>query len=79
MSNDYNYTFNSLGSVGAIVLLNYMTIPVIEKSSIIFLHFSSLLGILFINRQYFSNFKESMSNVKPDITFKLKDVATSKP
>lgn len=56
MFDSYNYTFNSLGSIGSIILLGYITIPSIEKPTIFALHFFSLLGIVFINYQYVNNF-----------------------
>ena len=40
MTDFYNFTFNSLGSIGAILLLNLFSIPHIEKSSVFFLNIS---------------------------------------
>ena len=56
-SDSFNYTFQSLGSIGAIILLGYMVLPYIEKYSVICLFVGSLLGILTINYKYFQNFK----------------------
>ena len=52
MTDFYNFTFNSLGSIGAILLLNLFSIPHIEKSSVFFLNISSLMCIVCINSQY---------------------------
>ena len=56
MTDFYNYTFNSLGSIGAILLLNYISMPNIEKSGVLYLNVSSLVCIIFINCQYFINY-----------------------
>lgn len=52
MFDSYNFTFNSLGSIGAIVLLNYITIPHLEKTSIAAVNYFSTFGIIFITYQY---------------------------
>jgi hypothetical protein len=57
LSDSYNYTFHSLGSIGSIVLLGYMVLPSIDNYSVVFMHFVSLLGIMTINQKYFDNFK----------------------
>jgi hypothetical protein len=66
-SDSYNYTFHSLGSIGAIILLGYIVLPSIEKYSIMYLHFTSLLGIMTINQNYFQNFKFVHFFIKDDI------------
>ena len=55
-SDSYNYTFQSMGSIGAIVLLNYIILPSLEKQSAIYFHYASLFGIVVINIKYFNNF-----------------------
>ena len=57
---NYNYTFNSLGSISAIVLLNFITMPLIDKASVLIMHLGSLFGIMFISHQYFSYFRNSI-------------------
>ena len=59
ISDSFNYTFNSLGTIFSIVLLNYFYIQIIEKTMIIYLHFGSLFSILFITNQYYLHFKKN--------------------
>ena len=51
-SDSYNYTFNSMGSVLAIIILAYILQDSIDKSMIIYLHTSSMFGIIYINYKY---------------------------
>ncbi len=55
-SDSYNYTFQYMGSIGAIVLLNYIILPSLKKQSAIYFHYASLFGIVVINIKYFNNF-----------------------
>ena len=59
VSDSYNYTFQSLGSIGAIVLLNYIIIQSFEKQALIHFHYISLFGIIAINMKYYNNFNKT--------------------
>ena len=62
-SDSYNYTFNSMGSVLAIIILAYILQDSIDKSMIIYLHTSSMFGIIYINYKYYTRF-DSVATIK---------------
>lgn len=59
-SESYNYTFNSLGSIYAIVVLAYILQSTMDKNDIIYLHVGSLIGIVVISHKYFTNFDKTV-------------------
>lgn len=59
-SESYNYTFHSLGTVYAIVILAYVLQSMMDKSMIIYLHVGSLIGIVVISHKYFTNFDKTV-------------------
>ena len=55
-SESYNYTFNSMGSIGVIFILYCMAI-MMDKTVIVFVHIGSLVSIVIINNMYCANFR----------------------
>jgi hypothetical protein len=49
----YNYIINSLGSITAIVILDYLMIPYIDKSELLILNCTSVAGIAIISVTFF--------------------------
>lgn len=58
-SDSYNYTFNLQGSILGILILSIITELLIDKSQVIIVYFSSITGIIIINRFYYSNFRSN--------------------
>jgi hypothetical protein len=52
----YNYTFNSMGSIGTILLLNLIVSYKLDQFLAYGFHFGSLIGIIIINKEYYKNF-----------------------
>ena len=55
----WNYTFHSMGSLGTILLLNWITNHTCDKSFTIYtcaFQYTSLIGIIFITSKYFDNY-----------------------
>jgi hypothetical protein len=80
-SDSFNYTFNSMGSILGIILLNCILVSYAEKYAIIFLHVGSLIGIVIINRDYYNNYKSNhylMTN-DPNFTAEVIENSTFKP
>ena len=62
----WNYTFHSMGSLGTILLLNYMTNYTCEQSSVLLAYsfrFTSLIGIIYISNKYFDNYVTNFQRV----------------
>ena len=59
ISESYNYTFNSLGTIASILLLNYYYIQIIEKVFFVYIYAGSLFSILFISRLYYIHFDKN--------------------
>lgn len=58
-SDSWNYTFHSMGSLGTILLLNFITSYTCDKSSVLLIYsfqFTSLIGIIYISNKYFDNY-----------------------
>ena len=55
----YNYTFNSLGTIGAILLMNFYVTSNIEKEYITPFHFSTLICIFLMYRNYNFHFDKT--------------------
>jgi hypothetical protein len=64
VSDSYNYTFNSLGTIFSILLLNYFSIHTIEKTFVIYVYTGSLFSILFISTQYYMHFDKNHIKIK---------------
>ena len=58
-SDSYNYTFNLQGSILGILILSIITELLIDKLQVIIVYFSSITGIIIINRFYYSNFRSN--------------------
>lgn len=59
VSETYNYTFNSLGTIGSIILLNYIATPSIKTFDVTFFHIGSLIGIIIVSNNYFKYFEST--------------------
>ena len=54
-SESYNYTFNTMGSIGVIFLLFCIAVA-LDKTVIVYVHVGSLVSIVIINNVYCANF-----------------------
>jgi hypothetical protein len=59
ISDSFNYTFSTMGSVYGIIILNTIAQFSAENHLVVVLHISSLLGIIYINREYYRNFRSN--------------------
>jgi len=65
-ADSWNYTFHSMGSLGTILLLNYLTSNTYDKSSVLLAYsfqFTSLIGIIYISNKYFDNYVTNFQRV----------------
>jgi len=65
-ADSWNYTFQSMGSLGTILLLNYITSNTYDKSSVLLAYsfqFTSLMGIIYISNKYFDNYVTNFQRV----------------
>lgn len=64
----YNYTFNSMGTVGAVVLLNFMALPVVDPTVALSLHAMSLGTIVVVNIVYCRYYQWATPAPSPTLT-----------
>jgi len=64
----YNYTFNSMGTVGAVVLLNFMALPVVDKAVALSLHAMSLGTIVVVNIVYCRYYQWPTTQIRTPIS-----------
>jgi hypothetical protein len=64
-SDSFNYTFNTCASVYGIIILHTIAQYYATKTLVVVLHISSLIGIIYINHEYYKHFRSNHFFAKP--------------